>query len=132
MTAYATDADLRAYAVGLTLPADVAAAVEQGNHWVTRQVDRAGLVLDAGGLIDARYAASAYALSVLTGNGLITRTAAVESFELGPIKFKLPKAAASAGLPDFLAAAQIHMADAGLALATEDQPEIVTSTRRRW
>lgn len=134
MTVYTTEADLRAYAVGLTLPADVAAAVEQGNHWVTRQVERAGLTLDAGGLVDAKYAASAYALNVLTGNGLITIAEQdVEALKLGPLEFKLGKSSsARTSLPDHLAQAKAHLDDAGLDFANEAQVEIVTNARRRW
>lgn len=134
MTVYATEADLRAYAVGLTLPGDVAAAVDQGNHWVTRQVERSGLALDASGLIDAKYAACAYALHVLAGNGLISfGEQDVEALKLGPLEFKLGKSSsAKATLPDYLTQAQAHLGLAGLDLANENQPEIVTTVRRRW
>lgn len=134
MTVYATDADLRAYAVGLTLPADVSGALVQGNHWVTRQVERAGLPLTGSALQSARFAASAWALGVLAGNGLVTvGEQALEALELGPIKLKFGKASSpSSSLPDFQAAARALLGDAGLDLALEDQPEIVTAPRRRW
>ena len=132
MTIYATDTDLRAYAVGLTLPADVSGALAQGNHWVTRQVERADLTLTGGAIMDARYAACAYALSVMAANGQVTVTSdAVAAVQLGPLKIEYPKTSAPA-LPDFLLRAHGHLSTAGLDTAREDQVEIATRPRRRW
>lgn len=134
MTVYASDSDVRAYGAGLTLPVDVSGATARGNHWVTRQVERAELVPSGGALQDLKLSAAAYALSTLAGNGLVSvGEQAAESFELGPLKFKLGKVTGQAtSLPDFLTLAQGHLADAGLGDGQEDQVEVVTRVRRRW
>ena len=134
MTVYASDNDVRAYGAGLTLPADVSGATARGNHWVTRQVERAELVPSAGALVDLKLAAAAYALSTLAGNGLVSvGEQAVESVEVGPLKFKLGKVSGVAtALPDFLTLAQGHLNDAGVGEANEDQVEVFTRPRRRW
>ncbi|BDP44852.1 hypothetical protein DAETH_48210 (plasmid) [Deinococcus aetherius] len=132
MTAYASEAELRAYAVGLTLPAEVGGALAQGNHWATRQVEKVEASPTGGALQDVKYAACAHALGILAGNGLITvAEQAAESFELGPLKFKLSKAQ-TVSLPDFATKAQQHLDDAGLSAGGEDQIEVVTRVRRRW
>lgn len=134
MTAYATEADLIAFAVGLVLPGSetVQGALVQGNHWVTRQIERAEVTFSSSALIDARYAACAYALSVLSGNGLITTAEqSAESLKLGPLEFKLSKAQ-SVALPNFLAQATAYLDDLGVTAAQGDTVEIVTSFRRRW
>lgn len=134
MTVYASEPDVRAYGAGLTLPADVSGATGRGNHWVTRQVERAELVPSAGALQDLKLAAAAYAMSVLAGNGLVSvGDQTVEAVEIGPLKFKLGKVTGAATtLPNFLALAQGHLADAGVGEGQEDQVEVFTRPRRRW